>query len=104
MYFAAIEREKELNDTRPMPDSTWSVLFKYATGRRKQIVTGNEVPRSGSPPGAMETYNDGSNEKARKGSTAVRTVEQSSSIDEDQKNMACRAMRTASWQAVFYLM
>jgi hypothetical protein len=42
MYYAAIERKREAEDPRPIPDASWTVAFKTLTGRRSKIVWGDE--------------------------------------------------------------
>lgn len=44
MYYAAIERQREADDPRPIPDSPWTVAFKKITGRRDRIVVAHERP------------------------------------------------------------
>jgi hypothetical protein len=118
MYYAALEREREDNDHRPVPDGPWTAMIKTVTGRRDKIHSANtpnlDVPMdarvSDSPTTDAERDPSPSRtvgEKARKaseGGTLVGTGPASDNTESMERSLAYRAMRTASWQAVFYLM
>jgi hypothetical protein len=42
MYWAAIERKREANDPRPIPDSPWTVMLKRLAGGADTIVYATE--------------------------------------------------------------
>lgn len=121
MYYAAIEREREDADTRPVPDSPWTVMIKVLTGRRSAINHA-DTPNLDAPlpkvhrvsneaepvPEGMLESSAHVTEKGRKASDGATMIGpesatvQSAAVNE--RNLAYRALRTASWQAVFYLM
>lgn len=111
MYWAAIEREREANDTRPIPDSPWNVFFKTFTGRSHQICYPDDATM-GIPPPLPENpeaqrvvgEGDSSNEKKAVGDGEPPGYQETSwTVTEVEKERAYRALRVASWQAVFYL-
>ncbi|EMC93302.1 hypothetical protein BAUCODRAFT_235731 [Baudoinia panamericana UAMH 10762] len=87
-YWARLEREREAKDMTEIPDSPWVVLFKMLTGR--SVAAPTEVaavhdgrdPEKESPAGSSDVWG---------------------SVSEDERSKAYRALRVASWQAVFYL-
>ncbi|KAF7969159.1 hypothetical protein HWV62_28208 [Athelia sp. TMB] len=99
MYYAAIEREREDNDPRPVPDAPWTVLFKKLTGKGHTVITGDEndtAVASIHNEKALEHEKDGdrfSNEKGHHDTLGTK----------GDRDLAYRLLRTASWQAVFYL-
>lgn len=108
-YYAAIEREHEDNDTRPVPDAPWTVFFKSITGRRSQIVRPHEAAGAHPAPAASEKKRkflafgkEKDSEKSRDGDVMVSTPDDGS-MSEEEKMSAYRIMRVASWQIVFYL-
>lgn len=103
MYYAAIERKREADDPRPIPDASWTVAFKTLTGRRSKIVWGNE-------PNPVQPHGEVSSMPAASGSDSER--EKVGGLDSDgnpttvtseEQERMYRALRVASWQAVFYL-
>ena len=111
MYYAAIEREREDNDTRPVPDGPWGVLIKTLTGRKDKICS-VDTPNYDAPmPSHIDAEREASpsrtgNEKKRKASDGA-TLVGTGPVDaasQSERRLAYRALRTASWQAVFYLM
>lgn len=118
MYYAALEREREDNDHRPVPDGPWTVMIKTITGRRDKIHTVNSpdldvpMPATSDEHDSTDAERDGSptraaaQEKGRKvsdGGTLVGTGP-ADLASKEERSVAYRALRTASWQAVFYLM
>lgn len=122
MYYAAIEREREANDHRPVPDGPWTVMIKTLTGRRDKIHSADTPDLDAPMPAASASASDehssldaerdpspsrtAAQEKGRKaseGGTLVGTGP-ADHASEGERNLAYRALRTASWQAVFYLM
>ncbi|RSH93075.1 hypothetical protein EHS25_007428 [Saitozyma podzolica] len=114
LYYAAIERAKEDADPRPIPDAPWIVLFKKLTGKSHTI----NYPDTPAPhydqsqlPGAVgESGSEkaSSNEKnARNGdmevSVGAAPPAGGAVVEESEHARAYRALRVASWQAVFYL-
>ena len=44
LHYAAIERKREAEDPRPIPDASWTIMFKTLIGKKNSIVWGNEEP------------------------------------------------------------
>jgi hypothetical protein len=112
MYWAALEREREANDSRPIPDSPWTVLYKIATRQSDQIHYADKSDDIPPPlpenPEAQRAVDNGSDEKGDRGEAAVMaadaaTDQPQSMVTTDEKERAYRALKVASWQAVFYL-
>lgn len=105
MYYAAIEREREDNDPRPVPDAPWTVLYKTLLGKGHTVVTGDEndpIAGSPAPNKSLEHEKDGDQFTNEKGGNVVRHQDLISTKNEHA--LAYRLLRNASWQAVFYLM
>ena len=106
MYYAAVERKREAEDPRPIPDASWTVAFKTLTGRRSKIVWGNE-PNPVQPHGEVSspTAASGSDSEREKVGALARVVSDGSptSVTSEEQEGLYRALRVASWQAVFYL-
>jgi hypothetical protein len=103
MYYAAIERKREADDPRPIPDASWTIAFKVLTGRRSKIVWGNEeypVQPHGEPVNAPAS--SGLDSEKEKAETSVSDGNPTAVTSEEQDRLY-RALRVASWQAVFYL-
>lgn len=131
LYYAAIERKREDTDTRPIPDTPWTVLFKRLTGRKSSIVR---------PPGAVQATNTKSrhvgnfaqrltrrgNKRAvddepqvpvdefssahepktnfhNDGGVAESTDGLMSVLSQREQDSAYRLLRSSSWQVVFFL-
>lgn len=111
MHYAAIERKREAEDPRPIPDASWTIMFKIMTGRRNKIVWGDEanpvtvtdvaegsekeevhLPKKDAPSDSEKDKVGGLNDAG-----AV------SSVTQEERDRLYRALRVASWQAVFYL-
>ncbi|KZP18705.1 hypothetical protein FIBSPDRAFT_893296 [Athelia psychrophila] len=104
MYYAAIEREREDNDPRPVPDAPWTVLYKTLLGKGHTVVTGDEndpIAGSPAPNKSLEHEKDGDQFTNEKGGNVVRHQDLISTKNEHA--LAYRLLRNASWQAVFYL-
>lgn len=100
MHYAAIERQREDRDPRPIPDAPWIVLFKTLTGRKDKIVyphtTGHQVIEH-------TTAHDSPKEKESPGIVSVGGPEEGPLDMSVEKETAYRFLRVASWQTVFYL-
>ncbi len=106
MHHAAIERAREASDTRPIPDASWTVMYKTLTGQRSKIVWGNEedppvlaVERE--PGSATGSDSEAPMEKEKVGAFA--SDGNPTMVSQDERDRLYRALRVASWQAVFYL-
>ena len=103
MYYAAIERKREADDPRPIPDASWTIAFKALTGRRSKIVWGNAEypvqPHSETVNVPASSAFDSEKEKAE---TRISDGSPMAVTSEEQDRLY-RALRVASWQAVFYL-
>lgn len=100
MHYAAIERERETNDPRPIPDSPWTTLFKKLTGQGHKIIWADDQGPPPLPPSVMESQHAGDyNEK----SDPTTDAQAAGIISNEESERAYRALRVASWQAVFYL-
>lgn len=106
MYYAAIEREREANDTRPVPDSPWNAMFKRFIGRSDKIVypdDSDEIPSS--LPEATEAQRTIEHHPNGKfdGINAVIVETPWYNVSDPERERAYRSLRVASWQACFYL-
>lgn len=103
MYYAAIERKREAEDQRPIPDASWTIAFKTLTGRRSKIVWGDEpYPAQSHGASSLEPVTTGTEPEKEK----VRTTHSDGSslmVTSEEQDRLYRALRVASWQAVFYL-
>lgn len=103
MYYAKIEREREAADTRPIPDSPWTVLYKRVTGQSSKINHADvdavqlQPLGRGQPPQITDT-----DREKRVTETGVEP-EDSGIVTVAEREHAYRALRVASWQAVLYL-
>lgn len=103
-YYAALEREREDADTRPVPDAPWTVAFKTLTGRRHQIVGAHEPhPTTTIDNTTFPTGKDAEKRGLAQGHTTTVGSPDDGSMSEEEKLSAYRIMRVASWQIVFYL-
>ena len=99
MYYAAIEREREDNDPRPVPDAPWTVLFKKLTGKGHTVITGDENDTA-----VASIHNEKSLEHEKDGDRFSNEKGHHDMGTKGDRDLAYRLLRTASWQAVFYLM
>jgi hypothetical protein len=103
MYYAAIERKREAEDPRPIPDASWTIAFKTLTGRRSKIVWGNEEylvqPNSETVNAPIGSGLDSEKEKVE----ASVSDGSPTMVTSEEQDRLYRALRVASWQAVFYL-
>lgn len=107
MYHAAIERKREADDPRPIPDASWTIMYKTLIGKKNQINWGEDPY----PEAAVAAANDekatdsaaSDNEKEqepeRVGSLSRETGEPIQ-VTQDERDRLYRALRVASWQAV----
>jgi hypothetical protein len=86
MHYARKERELERNDTSAAPDSIYTMMFKRASRKKP------EEPVVADNASSENEKVDPSDEKAREVAFA-----------EKERFVAYRALRTASWQGVIYL-
>ncbi|KAF2485816.1 transmembrane amino acid transporter protein-domain-containing protein [Neohortaea acidophila] len=109
MHYAAIERQREAEDPRPVPDASWTVAYKTLTGQKHKIVWGDEpnpvvvddeVNAKGPAPGV-----EGTDTEKGTGATVggLDSHGEPSQVSTAERERLYRALRVASWQAVFYL-
>lgn len=98
MYWAAIERKREADDPRLIPDSPWTVVLKRLAGRADTIVYATEDMSQANSP-IEQSQNLG----VVKGETGGDGVQPPRKDLELEKERAYRLLRVTSWQAVFYL-
>ena len=103
MHYAAIERKKEADDPRPIPDASWTVMYKTLTAQRHKIVWGDEPNPVQITDGdtKIDTQNGSDSEKEKVG--AFDSDGNPALVDQEVRDRAYRALRVASWQACFYL-
>lgn len=124
MYYAAIEREHEDNDPRPIPDAPWSVVFKRLTGNGHKVVLPNDASqKEATYSGHAGSLTDGDDKtfvsptpmrqdaekQYKRETTADMTITAPHGDDGGMSHIpgvtetSYRLMRVASWQIVFYL-
>lgn len=104
MYWSAIEREREANDTRPVPDSPWTIFYKKVTGQSGKINhAGDDIVPHNLSENATSQQDEYSIEKSEKGGDEREVQVSPSSVTDYEKQRAYRVLRVASWQAIFYL-
>jgi len=120
MYYAAIEREHEDNDPRPIPDAPWSVFFKRITGNGDKVVLPTDPNQKLAYYQKAGSFTDGDEtvsptpvradaEKQFKRDQQADATVTAPAGDYPYANVpgvsetAYRLMRVASWQIVFYL-
>lgn len=116
MHYAEIERKREAEDPRPIPDASWTIMFKTLLGKKDKIIWGTEanpvaVEDIAAEVTARRTGSVVSVEQAKEAATEI-AKEKVGALDEqgaptlvtqEEREKLYRALRVASWQAVFYL-
>jgi hypothetical protein len=108
MYYAELERMREDNDPRPIPDAPWSAVFKKITGNGDKIVLPSDPSQKYIAGSGAATPRD-QEKQLKAGQTPGEVTVGAPSSDSGMSHIpgvsesAYRLMRVASWQIVFYL-
>ena len=99
------ERKVEADDEHPVPDSLWTILFKTITGHKHKIVREAEVntDKTGAGNTLAVTTSSTSVDPMAKQYGAFISQGEPNFVTQPELEAACRALRVALWQAVFYL-
>lgn len=114
LYWANKERDREDRDPRPVPDAPWIVLWKRITGQVNKVAlapSGYVTDAAAVHDNASSGFRSPGDEKTQEKSHAVveqvgpprARSEESRDWIELERHTAYHLLRTASWQAIFYM-